>query len=514
MNKIIFPDANEQLYLSLQGQISTVIIDDASFSSNVKKAASSVISRQLLEELKPDKDHFLIHLIALGDDETYGFNKNADGFPKKANEEYHKTFEKYAYLYRNHNSSDKKFAIGQVKKAMYNPEMKRVEIAAWGNIKLAQEEYEDAKAGKSLSFSMGTRVPYDRDNISGKLCKTPSEYEPWMKTCPGKYIESWDGKPIRKWAYVKNDKPEFFDISVVKNPADRIAQYLQYAFNKAEDTLYKAASENDIIPSAYLPDILGYDLSGSINNSCIFLNNPSKKIILKKLASAESDINNALLHNNNLDLNIFIKNSALNSFDKSINLKSDDADTLCRLRSETLFYEMAKRASVLSFTDFMNFFYKNANEKAVKYASEMLIPSIFRDLVERDEKNMGYNTDSTLESVFDAGNCEDAVYDLANTDKVQKIMDEIEDKLSIDSSKQEPRLIKIIISKTTCIPNISILDKIKTASNNVDKPVVDVAKNYADAYAMYKIAALHDISRFINLDYKHFILAAAQDFIF
>jgi hypothetical protein len=36
------------------------------------------------DDLKPDKDHVAIHVVALGDYEHYGQNRNGDAFRKKA----------------------------------------------------------------------------------------------------------------------------------------------------------------------------------------------------------------------------------------------------------------------------------------------------------------------------------------------------------------------------------------------------------------------------------------------
>ena len=63
----------------------TLIEDPARF---VKAAAESGGTFDY-EKLAPPKDHVGIHLIALGDVEHYGFNRNGDGFPKTACEAFH-----------------------------------------------------------------------------------------------------------------------------------------------------------------------------------------------------------------------------------------------------------------------------------------------------------------------------------------------------------------------------------------------------------------------------------------
>lgn len=121
----------------------------------VKSAASDVFSRDKLKECAPDKDHFMLHLVAMGDQETFGPNKNGDGFPKQALEKFSNTFVTNGCFFREHKNRDAKTqGIGVVKAAAYNPGMHRTEIIVWGDRVKAASEYEQAKSGKSLSFSM------------------------------------------------------------------------------------------------------------------------------------------------------------------------------------------------------------------------------------------------------------------------------------------------------------------------------------------------------------------------
>lgn len=523
MKKLIYPDSNSELFSSLDG-VMVSVIRDTNFYSNIKKASSSVISRQLLEDCKPDKDHFLIHITAIGDDETYGFNKNADGFPKKANEKYYKTFETNANLFREHNSSSPKNRIGIIKAAAYNKDMHRIEVVAWANIKKAAAEYEAALAGKPLSSSMGASVPCDRDNISGKLSKNPSEYEPWMKRFPGKYIEEWNGKPINKWAYVHNDTPTFFDLSIVAKPADRIADYLEYRFNDAvKDGILKSACENDAcVPSALLPEMMGYDLlkfgsdiirtKGDLTS---YFASEDKAKILEKLASIEKefiDINSSSDKANDPRV-AYIKNAKYVNFDKSYTLSKDDISELRNLRPETLFFELQKRASVLSFKPFVDLIFegnpKFASEdhknKIVKYAEIAIVPTVFSEVKNLIESGDVLPCGDGVDELFEAGDPIEAMYDLNNTDPVQKIMDGIEDQLSYKEEKKQPRIIQITITQHVPDENIQKEDcgkffKIKTASFNpnieLSKDDLTVAKQLAFTYAFYKVAALHDMATY------------------
>ena len=499
MKKLIYPDSNQVLSEALQGQFAT-FIDNDRFYGHVKQASSNAITQQMLEDCKPDKDHFLIHFVAVGDYEKYGFNKNADSFPKLANQKYFKTFETDANLFREHKSDSKYKAIGIIKKAAYNEEMGRIEVAAWANIKKASEEYEKARRGETLSCSMGMRCPCDRDNISGKLSKTPRDYEPWMKARPCQYIDSWDGKPIRKYAFVHNDNFKFFDLSIVAKPAERIAHYLEYKFASADenDMLKAAAANNNSIPSALLADMEG------LTYKCNTL--PTNKLILlKKLASLEKVYNEG-----NLD---YVKHVANNTFYKKsseeLNSFNNNIKSLKQVRPATLFRELAKRASILSFNDFMDVFYSDTDavkdvekhNNAVKYASIMLIPNVFKNLDDAMCSLLPEDESCCeAEAIFDAGSTAETCLDTSK-DPVQGFMDDVEDKLSLDKAKVGNRVIKITltINLDDC-DNKECCSVVKEANTIKDPDTIKLAKRYANEYALYKLAALNDIATFKGKD--------------
>jgi hypothetical protein len=501
MNKLIYPEANEQLFQSLEGRFCTLFTQDK-FLTNVKTASSNSITKEMLEECKPDKDHMLAHFIAVGDYEKFGFNKNADSFPKKANEQYYKTFETNAKFYKEHNSDDPKKAIGSIKKACYNPDMGRIEVAVWINIKKASEAYEKAKAGETLSCSMGAMIPCDRDSINGQLSPNPAKYTPWMKAMPGQYIESWDGKPVRKYAFVHNDNPTFFDLSWVAKPAERIAHYLEYMFNDASD-MKKAASinaytEKHIPFSADIAEEMGLKLASS---NVLPL---PKQELLNRLVEIEDRVNTVASNkyaskDNLLDQYIFYK-----SLNANYNTDSDEYAPVAKklaslkcVRPETLYREFAERSIILPFKSFMDLTYggtKYASEdtynNAVKKACDML-PRMFMILKDSmnsiDPEDLG---SCSAENVFDCCSAMDAFND-PSKDPVQKFMDEVQEKCSFDDKDVNERVIHIVIKingNNSVSPSVELT---KTATSNDD--AAKLAKRYVKEYALYKLAALNDI---------------------
>ena len=144
----------EELLKACGGTMSTLL----EVETGVKSAASDLIGRDLIEQHRPDDNHFLQHLIAMGDSETYGYNKNADGFSKQALTDHHKSFETSAHQFREHrNKCAKTQGIGTVKYAAFDGSkdgMSRVEMLVWTDKRKGEEEYELAKQGSELSYSM------------------------------------------------------------------------------------------------------------------------------------------------------------------------------------------------------------------------------------------------------------------------------------------------------------------------------------------------------------------------
>ncbi len=123
--------------------------------NGITKSASECFPRSKMADFKPDDDHFMQHLIAMGAHEKYGWNRNGDTFTRDELRNTHDTFCKHAHLYREHrNTCPITLGIGIVKASAYNPKMDWVELIVHGDKRKAEKEYEMAKAGKELSYSM------------------------------------------------------------------------------------------------------------------------------------------------------------------------------------------------------------------------------------------------------------------------------------------------------------------------------------------------------------------------
>lgn len=182
------------------------------------KKSAAVLTKEL-SDIRPEPGVTFVHLIALGDQETYGMNRNGDGFPKKANQDFHDTFVKHAKWFHNHRNKpargDKIY--GSVKCSAYNPDMKRVELVVGIDNKKDPESIEKLARGEDIPVSMACKVPYDICSICSNKAKTADEYCKHIKEACTQMTE--DGTQIG----MINTEPTFFDISKVHRNADRIA---------------------------------------------------------------------------------------------------------------------------------------------------------------------------------------------------------------------------------------------------------------------------------------------------
>lgn len=211
--------------------------------SNFTKTASSNRIRDLISKLAFDKDHTYVHVLAVGDTETTGPNRNADGFSGKWN----KTAKDHfltGHLFKHHKNNDPSLSVGKVALAEYNDDMGRIELVVGMDNKKCAEEVQKVNKGEDIAVSMGAKVAYDVCSICDKHSKSPAEYCDHMKKTAGRVLE--DGRQV----FVDNPDPRYFDISIVHRPADRCA----FSFRKIAGSGYFFVSSVELAKQAGLAD--------------------------------------------------------------------------------------------------------------------------------------------------------------------------------------------------------------------------------------------------------------------
>jgi hypothetical protein len=180
-----------------------------------------------------------IVVVGLGAQEGYGPNVNGDGFheehllavPKDIylgkqpyNKPMYQTFVDFSQLYKRHRNRMHDQAYGEIPFVSYNPKMRRVEIV----VDLYADEKNNIDILENLIKNIFPAVSMGFRCVPGDVCSICQNYE---KPFParGHYCNHLRNNMLQidketgKLCYAVNPNGYFFDLSIVKKPADRIA---------------------------------------------------------------------------------------------------------------------------------------------------------------------------------------------------------------------------------------------------------------------------------------------------
>ncbi len=442
-----------------------------------KSASSSLFSAADLDSVRPDKDHFLIHNVLVGDEETYGQNRNGDSFPKDACTRRVNTFVSDGANYREHRNRSPKQRLGPIKKAGFAPKERRIEIIGWWNKKAAEEEYEMAKAGKALSFSMSCRVPWDECSCCKNRAKRASAYCTHLADSMNQYLPEF-----QKYAFARNIEPTFYDNSRVRNPADRIAHYLEYRFG--DDDLQKAAAAGHVISGA---DWAAYEGVTLPDPEEVIPFSILKAAMLHRLAAEEEWLNGLTAEAAMSPKVAFVRQVAPLAFCGE--LSEAQLSRFRELRPETLMREFAKRAAIMPFISFAAYAQGTSLAEAkdsptVKIAARKYVPQVFTSLVKKGDSGIG--------QLFEAGSHFSAQCDNSGDD-VQKFMDQVEQQFGIRSESLNPR---VMDAEAPADAETRHDDEEVKSSSTIDAH----AEILAEAYGQYQLRALCDMESISGAD--------------
>lgn len=189
---------------------------DQHYLEKAAKEAGGFALEKEIDELKPIPDHTVIHVIAVGDSERYGDNRNFDKFAREDNKRCHSRFRTQGHVFKDHVNSDPQFKTGSVVATDHNDVMDRIELlAALENAKYA-EELAGLEKGKDIPVSMGSMQEFDVCSLCKHKAKTAKDHCEHIKNHLGEITV--DGIKIA----MENPDPGYFDLSTVWKPADRI----------------------------------------------------------------------------------------------------------------------------------------------------------------------------------------------------------------------------------------------------------------------------------------------------
>jgi len=219
------------------GEARVTLVDE----SLIKTASNDI--QEYWTKLERDPNKAYLHVIAMTDSTKYGPNNNGDFFYGDDLRKYHDTFKSNAHVFLHHVNKDPKKSMGKPIYTFYNENMHRVELILEidKTIPMAKDTITKIQNGEDIFVSMGVRVAYDQCSICGNKAKTRKEYCDHLRYNMKKILP--DGRQV----YSINPAPlKFFDISVVRKPADRVAWALEKAaaersFTNEETPIHLAA---------------------------------------------------------------------------------------------------------------------------------------------------------------------------------------------------------------------------------------------------------------------------------
>lgn len=396
-------------------------------TDGITKSASDAISRIDIQNHMPPDTHFGVHLISMGAEEDFGYNRNCDAASRDALRKFHPTFEKFGHVFREHrNRCPKTEGKGLVKLARYNERMNRGELFVWVDKELAPDMYKTAKDGKELSWSMSMRLPYDRCSCCDQKSRTTANYCSHLRNNMGK----WSGE-FKKFAYARNeDDVKFFDISEVKRRADRIATYLGYSFS--DDTMRKAAAAD---PDMIISGAEWAEFNGFVAEPVPFA--PWETVTLEKLAEAEEFVRNA----NAVELDTLRRIA-------SSRVSQDVLEKLANADFRSVGGELATRGIILDFASFASMVTNEPVDMLRKKAEftdveSMKLPFLLSDILNQGGCQCGEDAARAVDP--DAYGCAFS----PDKDNIDALINGVGENLGMTPDKTERRAVTIVIKQAS-----------------------------------------------------------------
>lgn len=234
--------------LSPQGEPSIQIVTPYEYNrfGHVKVASEAL---DYIKTVKPIPGKTIILVLAMTAGEYYGPNRNGDAWPEKplvvagkvpigpeaVLPKHYRTFETNANVFRHHVNKDPAKSIGKVLRAFYNWKMHRVELLLALANELAEDIIARIEKGEFPAVSMGCKVKHDVCDICGNIAPTRLQYCSHARNHLGDILSN--GRRVFVW----NPSPKFFDISMVRKPADEVGYMMKKVADRIPEVWSSAA---------------------------------------------------------------------------------------------------------------------------------------------------------------------------------------------------------------------------------------------------------------------------------
>ena len=179
---------------------------------------------ELRQNLPVDKVAF--YNRALGSFESFGINRNGDGFVRDELRAKHGTFVSDARYFRNHQNRPECPSFGQPVASAFNEKTDIVDLIIVADKIACLDEIERLERGASVPTSMGAKIAYDVCLICENKARSRLEYCDHVKVAADPPYGMGQVLPNGQVCGVLNPDPRFFDISKVVVAAARESEHL------------------------------------------------------------------------------------------------------------------------------------------------------------------------------------------------------------------------------------------------------------------------------------------------
>ncbi len=124
-------------------------------------AANNGLFHDYLQDLRPIPGKTVIHVLAVGDEEFYGPNRNGDGFSREDNVTAHRSFKDNGHVFKHHQNKDPFAAVGEVMQTGHQNLMSRIELLLGLDNERCRSEIDGLERGEDLPVSMGSMQDFD-----------------------------------------------------------------------------------------------------------------------------------------------------------------------------------------------------------------------------------------------------------------------------------------------------------------------------------------------------------------
>jgi len=389
-----------------------------------------------------------LHIIGVGAYEGTGFNRNLDMFKEADCAKNYSCFTRAdRAVHRHHKNKKEDPKYGNIKAAAYNKPMRRIEmILGLDNDKCADIIQEQEKVGHT-NWSMASKQAHDVCTWCGHKASTDEDR---CEHIPDKLGEINDEGMM---CGMENPDPQWFEMSYVKRPADRIGM-----------SLSKCASATRVRPmltSDYMNIYTGFQ-APTDDDFLISKKASDKRNLLSKLSELEKHLD-------------AVGKPAITSAKliKTDKIAADVLDDLRKLEPARFFKLAADKGIILSPENFATYLFGGRVKTAAISGMKCHLPHIFTEL----EKSGG---------------------DVLNSEKyepAQLVLSSRDDRSLINKIAASHSLFETMLQARTVY---SVLNKEAEVSTNESTDPFD--KELARQYASYKLAALNYLNENDKLD--------------